>query len=140
MNLRNLIPWGGELTAWNPVENMRSMVETMDRALGSPLKGLRQSLRGVTLTETPKEVLITADISGMEKEDIEVDVGEDAVAIRAHRKRVRAHGRAEAGYYRAISLPCAVKPKDAKAIFEGGILRVELPKVKETYMRRVTVE
>lgn len=113
------------LVPWTPFENMRGVVETMDRAL-------RGALRGVGLKETPTELVVTAQLPGVRKHDIELDVSESAVTIRASSRR--------ASWYRALSLPCAVKAREARASFEDGVLKVTMPKVHETRMRRIPID
>lgn len=131
MNLMNLIPW-----------------ETMDRALAAPLATLRQSMQDVTLDETASEVLVTAQMPGFEKGDIEVDVAEQSLVVRARHKEDaragrhgrRARARSSYSFYRSVPLPCPVRPKEAKAVFSGGLLRVELPKTKQALGRRVPIQ
>lgn len=156
MKITDMIPWRKNELA-RPNEELRSWVESMDRGLEdlwSPF-GLRlpSLLKGgprasdVRMEQTPKEIVVSAKLPGMDKEDIRVDVTENAVTIRAERKaeeKGRRHGakgwtRSYASFTRAFSLPVPVKAGGAKASYKNGVLRLVLPKVKETEVHRVAI-
>jgi len=113
------------LVPWTPFENMRGVAETMEKAL-------RGAFRGVGLKETPTELVVTAQLPGVRKHDIELDVSETGISIRATGRR--------SSFYRAMTLPCAVKPKEAKAAFNDGVLKVTLPKVHESRLNRIRID
>ena len=83
------------------------------------------------------EIVVTADLPCIErKEDITIHVSEDSLEVSASLGRRISwerwgvfQKRAEfRSFRRIISLPEEVKPKEAKASFKRGILRVTLPK------------
>ena len=102
----------------------------------------------VDVYETPDEVVVVAELPGVRKEDIEVNVVDDRLEIRAEVKREEevseeAYYRRERyykGFYRRIRLPTAVRPEEAKATYKDGILTIRLPKAVAEKKRRITVE
>ncbi len=100
----------------------------------------------IDIQETDKELIITAEMPGVSKEDIKVNVYDNTIEISAKVKKeekeeregyIRRERRA-GRFYRAISLPCEVDAKKAKATYKNGILEVRLPKValeKGTYIK-----
>lgn len=88
------------------------------------------------IRETEKEILLTADIPGVKKEDIEINVTDEGIEIRAETdlekddekdgfiRRERSYSR----YYRGYSLPSAVDPEKADATYNNGVLEIRLPK------------
>jgi HSP20 family protein len=85
----------------------------------------------------------------MEKEDIQIDVTEDTLTIRGEKKTDKEHKgkdgykRREQSYgafSRSFTLPSQVKPGEAKASYNNGVLKIRLPKVKETQVQRVAIE
>ena len=87
--------------------------------------------------ETPDEILITAEISGVEKEDLELEI--NTRAIRISGKRVPAPS-ADKGRYRLaeiqygvferiLRLPVLIDPENVTASYKKGLLQVHLKKL-----------
>ncbi len=75
----------------------------------------------VDVHETDSEVLITAELPGVEKKDISlIPLKNDQVEISVNTK--------EAKFYKVLKLPSPVLPKTAKANFNNGILEVSFKK------------
>lgn len=80
------------------------------------------------------KLIVRAELPGMKKDDVEVNVTEDAVVIRGERKEE--HERREEGFfhsersygnfYRTVPLPEGVITDSARATFKDGILEIEL--------------
>ena len=165
MTVRDIITWkrkgaGGALQ--KPFEDLRSMAESMDRAFedfrarmefGRFGSGLFGGLGGmspeVDIKETAKEVVVSAALPGVDKKDIHADLTENRLTICAERKHATEH-RGKYGHVqreesygsfcRSLPLPAAVKADKAKASYKDGVLRLELPKVKETQTRRIEID
>lgn len=75
----------------------------------------REPLSDVIVGDT--DVAITIELPGVEKQDVNLHVGEDAVTVRAEKGR---------RYQKRIQLPVKVLPSSAKATFKNGILDVSL--------------
>lgn len=100
----------------------------------------------IHVREEDEEIVISADLPCVRKEDIEIYCTEDAIEIRAKMAR---HMRFERwgtvqrkitfnSFRRSIALPVRVDPEKARASFRGGILEIRLPKkIKKT---RIKVE
>lgn len=120
--------WGwpswGELT--RPMERLGPRVDVIDRE---------------------EEVVVRAEIPGVQKEDLDITVVENAVTIRG---TTRFEEREEKGeYYRAemargdfartVGLPSSVDPDHCGAEFRDGILTLRMPKVSRGKRRRVEI-
>jgi HSP20 family protein len=90
----------------------------------------------VDMEETDDEVRITAELPGVERDDIDLSVSDDRITIRGEKKaQEEKKGR---GYYaversygsfqRSFHLPCEVEPDKVDASFTNGVLTVKLPK------------
>jgi HSP20 family protein len=89
------------------------------------------------------ELVIRADLPGLTKDDVKVDVTEDQVTIEGERQRQheeeregvyrseRSYGR----FYRVISLPEGVIADQAKATFKDGVLEIAMPAPPEQARR-----
>jgi HSP20 family protein len=90
----------------------------------------------VDVEERGNDMVVTADMPGVDKSDIRVNVTDDNVLeISAERKAeakkeeqgyVR-HERTYSRYYRAIRLPVSVDRTKAKASYSDGVLEISLP-------------
>ena len=101
----------------------------------------------VDITEDEDAYRIAAEIPGVEKDDIDVSVEGNRVAISAETKREkekkdekeliveRAWGRA----YRAFALPGDIDGNRTEARYDKGVLTLTLPKKANGNARRITV-
>lgn len=102
-----------------------------------PFKATRAAV--ADLKETGKSVIANIELPGIPKENIELNVTEDSIEVKAHQKAekgVRKKGiysyqSAASSFYRKLPLPVKVKPDQAIADFKDGLLRVEIPKAKQ---------
>ena len=92
----------------------------------------------IDVIETDKEVIATAEMPGLEKQDIKLNVSEDRLEISAetkHEEKKEEKGyvyreRRSGSYYRAISLPSPVDPDKSKASYKNGVLEIKMPKTE----------
>ena len=90
----------------------------------------------VDVTETDKEIKVSADIPGVEPKDIDVSVEDGMLIIKGEKKYEREEKekgqhrmeRSYGSFERAIELPTEVDESKAKAEFKKGVLRLTLPK------------
>lgn len=92
----------------------------------------------IDVVETDKEVTATAEMPGLEKNDININLAEDSLEISAETKKEEEKKekgyvykeRRSGSYYRAISLPSSVDPENAKATYNNGVLQVTMQKTE----------
>jgi HSP20 family protein len=98
----------------------------------------------VDVTETDKEVKVSAELPGLDEEEIDVSLSRDTLTIRGEKKREeeekrRNYYRAERAYgvfRRTVPLPTPVDADKADAVFRKGILTVTLPKASTVEGRK----
>ena len=102
----------------------------------------------IDVKEDDKSFTVKADIPGVKKEDIQVDIDDDRVSVRAEVKREKEEKKGEKVVYseraygmvsRSFSLPASVEAKDAKAEYKDGVLNLTLPKKGNGAAKRVAV-
>ena len=89
------------------------------------------------------ELVIHADVPGLNKDDLKVDVQEDAVTIQGERRREREEERegiyrserSYGSFYRMIPLPPGAITEQAKAQFKNGVLEIVMPAPPEQVNR-----
>lgn len=98
----------------------------------------------VDVTETEKEIKVSAEIPGVEPKDIDVSVENSMLTIKGEKKYEREEKekgqyrmeRSYGSFQRAIELPAEVDESKAKAEFKKGVLRLILPKRPGAQSRR----
>jgi HSP20 family protein len=97
--------------------------------------------------ETPEAYLVLADLPGVKREQIAIDVEANEVAIAAETARADAaegekwlHVERHAGKYeRRFALPAELDPARAEARFADGVLELTLPKKAPAAARKIEV-
>ena len=131
------------LVKWNPT---RSLTTDFDRIFDSmfthdsPRLSLAQScMPAVDVTETETEFLLSADMPGLDKKDISVDIHDGVITIKGERAidnektsdGYRIRERQLGSFNRSFRLPDNVNEDKVAAKFKNGVLTVTLPKTKE---------
>ncbi|PID46847.1 MAG: heat-shock protein Hsp20 [Proteobacteria bacterium] len=103
----------------------------------------------IEVGEQDDAFVVTAEVPGVAKEDLDVSVEGAVVTIRAEIKQHDAHKedgkvlRSER-YYGAVSrsfqLPSKIDPGSTKASYDNGVLQLTLPKQKDVKGTKVVVE
>jgi HSP20 family protein len=110
----------------------------------------RQSLWApdVDVVQKNNELVITADLPGLSKDEVTVEVTDDAVTIQGERKREHEEEReglyrserSYGSFYRAIPLPEGAMSDQAKAAFRDGVLQITMPAPPASKGRRIEIE
>lgn len=144
----------------DPFRGLRRLEREMDRWFGgffeeplAHLHGHQDLIRIPTLDlrETEEELILTAEMPGVSKENIEVEVTPETLRltgqVREERgeKEVICHRceRVYGRFERMIPLPTEVMADKVKATLEDGVLEIHLPKTehaKAETPRKITVE
>lgn len=102
----------------------------------------------VDVKEDDKSYTVRADVPGVKKEDIQVDVEGSLISLRAEAKQEKEEKKGEKVVYsersygmasRSFSLPTEVDEKGAKAEYKDGVLTLTLPKKANGGGKRITV-
>ena len=102
----------------------------------------------IDVKEDDKAYTVKADIPGVRKEDIQVDVDGGQVTLRAEAKQEKEERKGEKVVYsersygmvsRSFTLPGAVDEKGAKAEYKDGVLNLVLPKKANGAAKRIAV-
>jgi len=122
----------------NPFSMMRRLSEEMDRAFSTSL-GLGKEMGGwwpaVEVREERGNLVVSADLPGLNKADVKVECTDEGLVIRGERKRE--HEESHAGWHRSersyglfhrvIPLPDGANVDKAQAQFKDGVLEVKIP-------------
>lgn len=124
---------------WDPFDHFGSLWLSGDE---------RGFVPRVDVSDSEKEVVVTADVPGVNPDKIEIEADEDSLTISGESEREEKEEKKsyyclerEYGQFRRmISLPARIDPEKVKAKVKDGVLTITLPKTKESKRRQVRVE
>jgi HSP20 family protein len=95
----------------------------------------------VDLYEDKDHTYVRAELPGVNREDINVEMADGYITITAARKTPAADGKGEESFSfsRSVSVPEAVQTDKVAAAYENGVLTVTLPKREEAKPRKIAV-
>jgi len=117
----SLVPWTGDRLEWLPA---------------------------LDVSETDDAVQVTAELPGVDPNEVDISLSEDVLTISGEKKAEREEKgrdyhrieRAFGSFTRSVRLPAAVDPDKVEATFKDGVLTINLPKREEAKTRKVKIE
>jgi HSP20 family protein len=101
----------------------------------------------VEVFQRNNELVVKADLPGLKKDEVSVEITDDAVTIQGERKRE--HEEEREGYYRSersygsfcrvVPLPEGAITDQAKALFRDGVLEITMPSPPASKGRRLEI-
>ena len=133
-------PFAG-FPVFEDVENrMRKMMDEMvseTDANASPIGWMP----AMEITETPAELVISAELPGLERKDVDLSVEEGLLTISGEKAEEKTEGadekkfhlweRTYGSFQRSFSLPRDVDASKINAVFKNGVLKIHMPKSSE---------
>lgn len=101
----------------------------------------------IDILESEDDVTISAELPGLDREDIKVEVKDDVLTFWGERKqqeeqegdRYRRTERRYGAFRRSFALPSTVSSENVTATYENGVLSLRLPKAEEAKPREIPV-
>jgi HSP20 family protein len=155
MNLKSLIPVGRERAlASQPFLSLQREIDRLfdDFTRGFPTltaaaASVGKMLPVTDVTETDKEIEITAELPGLEEKDVKIDLADNLLTIRGEKKakeekdkNYRMVERSYGAFERTIELPDGVNPDAIKATLAKGVLKVMVPKPVPAQAKTIEVK
>lgn len=145
------------LVKYNPLRELRSMQDQMDRLLnlswGSgeyPGEDIKEGIwqPAVDIYETTDSIVIKAELPDVDQKDIDVRIEDNLLTIKGERKhesevKKENYHRIEryfGSFQRSFKLPATVEQEKVAASCEKGVLTVTLPKKEEVKPKQINVE
>ncbi|MEZ6062536.1 MAG: Hsp20/alpha crystallin family protein [Planctomycetaceae bacterium] len=138
--------WG---QSWDPLRDLEREVDRLLQGMNLTLQGVRSVRRfpPVNLIEFPDRFLLTAEIPGMDVNDLEITAAGGLLTIKGVRRppeearddSFRRQERFQGPWQRSIQLPDRVDEEGLKAEYTAGVLRILLPKAELAPSRSIPV-
>lgn len=141
------------LTRWEPVREMMTLREAMDRlfddAFTRPINmGSVSTMPAIDMYQNEDDLIVKAVLPGLTHDDVDITVTSDVLTLRGEFKNdeddagnsyhIREHS--SGIFERSISLPTDVEIDKAKAVFENGILTITLPKAEAVKPKTISIK
>src|SRR5713226_3301436 len=144
------------IVRYDPFRDLRTLQEEVNRLFSGNMarafdgEGIARGSwsPNVDIYENKDQIVLEAELPGMNREDFDVSVENNIVTLRGERHfekkdetdnyhRVE---RAYGSFTRSFTLPNTVSSEGATADYRNGVLRVTLPKREETKARRIEIK
>ena len=143
------------IVRWEPFRDLvttqdrlnRLFNETMGRFVGN--EGMRSGAWAppVDIYKTEQNIVLTAELPGVDPKDVEANVREGTLYLKGERKyekEVKEENyhrveRAYGGFARSFELPASVDADRVQAEFKDGILKLTMPKKEEAKAKRIKI-
>lgn len=112
------------------------------------MKAFEGKIPSVDVIDRDNEVIIKAELPGVDKKDIDISVTANTVTIKGSTSHEEKEEKGDyyrceisrGSYSRTLSLPADVDEEKTKAKFKDGILELTLPKLKKSKRHTIKVE
>ena len=102
----------------------------------------------VDIYETENGIVLAAELPGVGKEDISVEVKDNILTLKGERtanpnikgKKFYRHERCYGTFQRSFTLQHDIQPNLIKATFKDGVLEIEIPKPEEEQPKQISVK
>lgn len=149
--MRMLVPWrhrnGGVF------EPLRQEMEDVFQNFFAPIeetgpKAFQAWAPRVDIEETDKEILVKADLPGVEAKDVDVSVADGSLILRGEKREEKEDKKKNfhrverfvGQFYREIPLPAGTDPDKISAASAKGVVTVTIPKKPEVQPKKISVK
>lgn len=134
---------------WRELDTLTNRLGQMfDEGFPMPSNG-GNWMPAVNVEETSDQLVLTAELPGLRREDVELEVENNILTIRGEKTAEREEGdenrryhvweRRYGSFQRSFTLPRTVRADEISAEFKDGILQVSMPKAPEAKSRRIEI-
>ena len=141
------------IVRWRPMRDITTVQDEINRMFDNfwgEFKGEDEAMLAppVDVTEKAENFVVTAELPGLKKDEINLAIQNNVLTISGSRKReteskndryLRVE-RSFGSFCRTINLPTSVDGSKIGADFEDGILTIELPKVEEARPKEIAIQ
>jgi len=143
------------IVRWDPFRDLLTLQERMNRMFEQTARGQIGSGEGelatwapaVDIYENEKDIVLKADLPGVNPSDVDIRVENNVLTLRGDRhfeKEVKEENyhrveRSYGSFVRTFSLPNTVQADKIEAHFENGVLRVTMPKREEARPKQIKI-
>ena len=153
MDTRSVVPVGNQRAITrrdtNPFSFLQQEIDRLFEGVTRNIPGFATTtMPSMDISETDKAIEITAELPGLEKKDVELNVAENLLTIRGEKKNEREEKnkdyhlveRSYGSCSRPVELPSGVKVEDISAEIANGVLKVTVPKPAPKQTKQIEIK
>jgi len=141
------------ISRWDPFRDLSVLQDRINRVFNDQLhRGESETAAGrawapvVDILETSNDLVVRAELPGMSRDDIDIEVTAESLTISGERmfdeasreKYIRVE-RPYGVFRRSFSIGVPVQPDKVKASYKDGILEVSIPKAEEVKPKKIKI-
>jgi len=141
------------VSRWDPFRDLSVLQERMNRLFEDAGRGRGDEAAATTwspavdIYETDTEIMVKAELPGIERKDITLNLDNNVLTLKGERKfeketRQENYHRIErsyGGFSRAFSIPATVDEENIRAEYKDGILTIALPKKEQVKPKQIKI-
>jgi HSP20 family protein len=144
------------LARWTPRGDLQSFQDEMNRMFNQFFQGgtgeeagwgVRTWAPPVDIYETDDAVILKAELPGVSKDDVSIEIHQNTLILRGQRKheaevKEEHYHRVERAYgtfQRSFMLPTLVDQEHVQATYKDGVLELRLPKSEAAKPKRIAI-
>ncbi|MGD2045883.1 MAG: Hsp20/alpha crystallin family protein [Gemmatimonadota bacterium] len=147
--------WGADVSPWHELETLNNRMRGwMDYpAFGTslfktPLLSETDWVPAIELIEENDEFVLTAELPGLSKEDVNVSIEDNVLTLKGEKKterestndRTHIREREYGTFERSFTLPRNVDAAKIRADFHDGLMEIHLPKGEQAKSRKIEIK
>ena len=145
-----------EISPWKPFRDLERMRREMDRLWDSffegrpsrKVEGVGEWLPSLDVSETKNDVVVKAELPGMDPKEIDISLADGILSIKGEKKQEKEEKeenyhlieRSYGSFVRSVRLPREVQSDKINASYKNGILKVTLPKSEEAKKKEIKIK
>ena len=145
-----------EIMEWRPFREVTRLRREMDRLWDDYFGSGRRALRplpaefapAVDVKETADQIVVKAEVPGMDAKDINISVTGDVLTIKGEKKSEREEKeenyhlveRSYGSFSRSLAMPAAVDMDKIEAKYDKGVLTITCPKKEEVKPKAIEIK
>jgi HSP20 family protein len=143
------------LARWEPFEGLTSLRREMDRLFENFFENAPRGLSNlsawepaVEVADTKDAVIVKAQVPGIPKDNIQVNITDDAITLKGEmkeeeKKEEKNYTRREFRYgafSRTMPLPAMAQADKATAQLKDGVLEITIPKSEKAKVKEIPIQ
>ena len=140
---------------WDPFRDLNMLQDRMNRLFEDASRNWKSDEPASTTTwspavdifETESEIVVKAEVPGMERKDITLNLENNVLTLKGERRFLKEAKeenyhrieRSYGGFSRAFSIPATVDEEKIRADYQDGVLKIVLPKKEQLRPKQIKI-
>ena len=140
---------------WDPFRDLNLLQDRMNRLFEDANRNWKSDEPASTTTwspavdifETESEIVVKAEVPGMDRKDITLNLENNVLTLRGERRFLKETKeenyhrieRSYGGFSRAFSIPATVDEEKIRADYQDGVLKIVLPKKEQLRPKQIKI-